>query len=688
MVQALLSWGNGNVSHQKLASTRKHRAPVAVMAAAGLLLSVSSVLATDAQPRPANSTTPPSGQATMTTTAQPGPSGAGMSQPMAAPAPMGADVMFRVSGLSVKYNSDISGSAAPSIAQLMNDASVELVPTADGYTVRDNVRGTRYSLAQLNAELARGNKALSQRALEAVLVSLRDAINRRGIVGAWVEFDRGDIEVRAGSGGPTWVDVRQGRTNLNVGVFAAKVGGGASDVRTIGRGERFGENDAINSPLHARIRNNSPVKAGGLLNKTALDDYVLRLNRYPGRNVALAIGASETEGMASLDYIVNETKPWAIYAQISNTGTESTQEWRERIGFYHNQLTGNDDQLAIDYSTAGFSESHNVQGYYEAPLWKWDRLRWQIFGGYNFWDASEVGVTTEDFNGEGYNFGGKLTYQAFQWREMFFDVYTGLKYAHYRVNNSSILLTGESGFLLPFFGASFERRTDTMTTNANANVEFNMPDWGGTETGLDLDALGRADPDRDFVIFSWDLTHSMYLEPLLDGKNFRDGKSTLAHEMYLSFRGQTAFDNRLTPNFQAVAGGLYTVRGYDESEQAGDDSLLFTAEYRLHIPMLFAIREQPSKDFFGQPFRWAPQETYGRPDWDLIFRGFVDVGHVSKNNALSFESDETLVGVGIGGELQLRRNVNVRLDLGFPLDDTPRTESGSPKLHFVATLLF
>lgn len=668
MAQELLSWGVKSKGSQKLASTRKVRASTVALAA-GLLFSITAVAQADNQPRGNSVGNASAGQ----------PSGA--APVMAAPA--SADVMFKVSGFNVSYSGG-AGAGAPSVAQIMSDAAVELRPVSGGFTTVEGARGTRYTIAQLNAELAKGEMSVSQRALEQVLNAIREAVNARGIVGVLAQYEQSDIEVRMAGATPTWVDVRQGRTTLNVTISLFNV----AEVRSVGSGERLTEAESVNSPIHARLRMNSPVKSGGMLNKDALDSYALMKSRHPGRKVDVALSAADQPGMANLDYIVRENKPWAVYAQISNTGTEATGSWRERFGFYHNQLTSDDDILSLDYSTGNFQDSHAVQASYDRPFFKWDRIRVQVFGGYNRWDASEVGVSEEEFSGSGINVGGKVTWNFAQWRETFFDVYGGAKYAFYKVNNDTIDLVGSSGFFLPMFGLRGERFTETMKTSGDIGIEFNIPSWGGTSDGFDLDALGRADAAEDFIILSWGLTHSMFLEPWLDGKNFRDGKSTLAHELYMSFRGQTSFGERLVPNFQGVAGGLYTVRGYEESEQAGDDLLLFTAEYRLHIPALFAPQDKAGSDFFGNEFRWVPQGFRGPTDWDLIARAFCDVGYTGLADKLTFENDETMISAGVGLELQVRRNVNVRVDVGFPFNDTDRTDSGDPKIHFAATLLW
>ena len=81
-------------------------------------------------------------------------------------------------------------------------------------------------------------------------------------------------------------------------------------------------------------------------------------------------------GEVNLDNLVSEVRPWYAYAQVSNTGTKQTDPWRERFGFVHNQLTGNDDVLSIDYLTAGFEQSHAIVGSYELPVFNIDRLRY------------------------------------------------------------------------------------------------------------------------------------------------------------------------------------------------------------------------------------------------------------------------------------------------------------------------
>ena len=179
--------------------------------------------------------------------------------------------------------------------------------------------------------------------------------------------------------------------------------------------------------------------------------------------------------------------------------------------------------------------------------------------------------------------------------------------------------------------------------------------------------------------------------PLLFPQQFVEGKSTLAHELYVGVQGQYAFDYRVFPQAEDVAGGFYTVRGYPESVVAGDSVVVATGEYRFHLPRILPIQSDPSKTPFlwDKSFRFSPSQIYGRPDWDFITRAFVDVGQVDNNRRLSFESNYTLVGTGVGVELQYKQNLNIRVDWGIALQEIPGlVEQGSNRFHISATLLY
>ena len=139
-----------------------------------------------------------------------------------------------------------------------------------------------------------------------------------------------------------------------------------------------------------------------------------------------------------------------------------------------------------------------------------------------------------------------------------------------------------------------------------------------------------------------------------------------------------------------MVGGLFTVRGYPESVVAGDSIFIGSVEYRFHYPKSRKPQDvEEQRKLFGKPFRWGPEAPYGKADWDLIFKGFLDVGEAIQTDRLSFEQNDTLVGLGVGVELQFKQNATLRLDWGFALSDIENlVDSGDNRVHVVFTVLY
>lgn len=603
--------------------------------------------------------------------------------------------VFRVSQIELKYLRETP--QLPHLDELMQ-VEVELGQTQEGLVApRAGVPSLRVRLAGLAGA---PTDRFYASAVQKVLERLRDELMRMRYLGVYVAPDPLDIDENGNDLRP------QDRTALRVILTVGLV----SEVRTVGAGERFGSTRSVNDPVHARIREHSPLQpavegetppvaqGSDLLRKDVLDNYVFRLSRHPGRRVDVAISPSEELGGVVLDYLVTENKPWTVYAQVSNTGTEQTDKIRERFGFFHTQLTDHDDVLSIDYVTAGFDQVHAVIGSYEAPWLDSEMLRWRVSGNYSEFTASDVGFFKEDFTGSSWGVGGELIANVFQDADLFVDLIFGARFWHVEVDNPMAMEHGQEDFFLPAVGLELEQETEWFSTHGVVRVE-----WESGATGVDREELGRlgrtvpgdGPPDDDWVVLSWDLSHSVFLEPLLNPQAWQNPSSlkqlTLAHEVAAWFRGQYAFEYRLIPQAEQVVGGFYTVRGYPESVVAGDTVFLAGAEYRYHLPRAFRIEEEP-RQVFGQPFRFAPQYPYGRPDWDLVFRGFIDFGHTRnyQGDVTTPEPDETLIGTGVGMELTVKRNLSLRADWAVPLRDTDEKEvsSGDDRFHFSAIVLY
>lgn len=573
------------------------------------------------------------------------------------------------------------------VADLRRDGDDLLVP-------REGEAATPIRLSDLVGTPAAGApmRRISAGAINIVCRSLVAEMNRLGVIGVRVTPDAAQIDLQ------TLADQRDPQRDAALRIMILPAWVREVEALALPEGNIGGE--PAPSLVHRWMVEQSPLKPpasagspGDAIQRDLLEDYVRRLSRRPGRRVDATMSAAGSSGDVALDYVVTESKPWFVLSQLANTGTSQTGDLRARFGFVHNQLTGNDDVLALDYITADFKDTQAFLGSYEGWLFGRESIRWRAFGSWQQYVAADLGFGDATFSGDGWSAGGELIGNVFQRRDLFVDLVGGMRYEHQSVDDQVAGTQGESPFVFQYVGANLERVTPTATSLATLRLEWTLADLAN-ENVDDLTALGRVDTSKNWIVLKFDLSQSFFLEPLIYGDAWSDPDlpvpHTLAHEVALSLRGQYAFDYRLTPTSESVVGGLYTVRGYPEALTAGDTTVVASAEYRLHIPRLFGIEPDPARTpLFGQPFRLRADRPFGYPDWDLVFKGFVDAGWSFISDPQPGEQNETLVGAGIGMDFVFLQNFSVRLDWGFALREVPGAVSaGDNKLNFVVTIQY
>ncbi len=541
-------------------------------------------------------------------------------------------------------------------------------------------------------------------ALLAVSGVIVGELNRRGIYGVFASVDERDVaRGQSGTGG----DVR-------FVVSVAEVGAGKTSryQLPLQQGAEAQENLAKDAGIVAR----SPLKEGGLLRKDDLQEYLDRLNRFSGRRVDVGVSAGEKQGSVDVNYVIREERHFFGHYQMANTGTESSGEWRSQFGGEYRHLFAGDDILRGQYATSDFAKFHAGQLSYEFALVAPDYLKGRIYGGYSQSRAQDLGVNIADFESDEGSVGAQLTWTPWYVKGWPVDFTLGAYWMNAAVNNGPAGVESAANFFLPYVGIGTERVRETYSLLANAQVETNVAAIAGTERE-DFAALGRFAADKDFTIARWNVQGSMYLEPLLFGKDWEEGnvwwKANRAHELAGSVRGQTVLGgSRLVPQLLAVAGGFDTVRGYDESFTSADSVVVGSVEYRLHLARQFVkpaslvdaekgvkqpVVGNPSQrgaGDVGNTFAMRPRTVASIADWDLVFRTFVDFGKTHNNDRLAgVEADHTLLGAGFGLEFQVYNPayLTVRADLGFALRDDDQIQgrevsAGDSRLHVSVTL--
>ena len=462
--------------------------------------------------------------------------------------------------LEYEYNNE----EHPALAELFALPVTVGVLSDGGYTTPDAKVHPGIPTAQITVGEAFGDKGqvFYPGGIAAVNEAIaRELVARRSLIGVRVIAHPEDISLGTGD------DLRAAdNRRMRLKIFTAQLGG----TEVLDQSTGVDAADRKNPERLERIRESSPLNVGGLIRRDRLDDYVLRLNRHPGRRVNVAlVPASEKPGEVELQYQVSEVKPWSIYAQVANIGTKSTDEWRERIGFAHTQVTDNDDILRLDFLTAGFSDTNSIYGSYERPFFD-HALTLKVFGSWSQYSADQVGISGLEFTGDSWSAGAELAWTVFQTGANFVDLVGGVRYENVSVNNKLLLQEGQESFVIPSFGARYSRTTDNMSTNVSGIFDLGLGSLTGANTA-ELTKLGRIFPDKNWIAFKFDAEHSMYLEPLFYSTAYKDKDpnrlrgATLAHEVSLGFRGQYGFDYRLIPQASQTLGGLFSVRGYDQS---------------------------------------------------------------------------------------------------------------------------
>ena len=554
---------------------------------------------------------------------------------------------------------------------------------------RDGVNQIETSLKELNEA---GGGVFWSSAIARVSSTISRTLINDDLLGVFVIPDPSQISSQPGSVGQ---DLRPAdQTELTIIITVGRV----VESRTVAQGDRIPEEQKFNHDTHTVIKRGSPSRPHNtnateeredLLRQSEISEYIHRLNRHPGRNVEASVAASSVPGGVSLDYLVFEAKPLTLYYEIGNTGTPQEKSLRQRFGLFHTQFTGNDDILSLQYVTSNFSTTNAILGSYDFRITDDNRIRGALTGSWNTFVNDQFGQDFVNFTGFSWSGGAQLDFNIFQDGPLFVDLVPGVNYQKVKVNNEIIEDSGQAGFVLPYAQLQLTRQDDQGLITGMIGIEGSPL----SQSTRELTLLGRFDPSEQWARLNWSGSISTFLEPLLDPVGWADPDtpetSTLAHEISARFSGQYSFGNRLVPQFQSVLGGLYSVRGYAQSVVAGDNSLFGSLEYRFHLPRTFSINPEPLQ-FMGSDFHAAPKHVYGRPDWDLILKGFFDAGYVFQNGDQGFEQDNTLLGAGIGLEFLWKSNLRVQLDWGFALHDLKDglAEAGSSRLYVTGTFLW
>lgn len=455
------------------------------------------------------------------------------------------------------------------------------------------------------------------------------------------------------------------------------------------------------SPLHPA--NEKEEKKATPLNQETGSDFVTWLNRRPTRNVRTQVRRPAGQG-ATVNYAIDEKRPWEswqVFAGISNTGTPDTGEWQKQLGFVHNQLTGNDDVLSLNYATSNFDPQFmSYNGSYEFPISRKERMRGRIQAGWSKYIASAFEQLGLNFLGTTWNVGGTLITNIFQYDELFVDLELGASWEFITVEDQLLEVETSEPQLKPSMGLSAEADWTTSSFSANLTFEKNLDGVAETDSN---DVLGRSDPEVDWEKLNVSGSYSKFLDPIFKGKeDWRNpetpNSSTFAHELRLQGEMQHALGHRLFSQEKYTVGGMNTVRGYPQSAASGDTGGRLRLEYLYHISRDLPVVEESLRGqgrlfggLLGIPFKWQPERAFDVPDWDLSVGPFVDYGRTINIERGTFEDyDEVLWSTGIAAEFRFMQNLQVNWSFGEVQQSSRNdgAEEGHTETHLEISLSY
>ena len=411
----------------------------------------------------------------------------------------------------------------------------------------------------------------------------------------------------------------------------------------------------------------SPVKPGRPINEKKLNDFLNLLNLNPDRYVTATVSKGEADTLVDIGYNIYEVSPWHYFLQIDNAGTKD-RRWSPRIGFINTNLTGRDDTLTavlqapVDHR---FSK-HNYSAFasYDVPLFT-PKLRLNIYGGRSEFDVS--GGQGIDFLGNGSVWGTTLTYNVLQHKNWFFDVYSGFSFEKTKVTASLFpeYLGSEVRMDLWTIGAKLHKTDDMSKTTISIDRTQRI---GGSDQEAYWDAAtstgARTNAESKFWIWNFSASRYQYLD------------ANKVHRVLGSVK-YIRPNTRMIPAKMTSFGGMYTVRGYRESEIVADGGVLASLQYEYDI----VKHNQAELALQGQEREKAPKLRKLAP---LVF---FDYGRANIIDSVPGEhSQKELYSVGTGMLFEWGKYLSGGLYYGLPLNETTSTFDSDGRINMFVML--
>lgn len=478
-----------------------------------------------------------------------------------------------------------------------------------------------------------GNTVLPQMAIEEAVYPLLGP----GKTTADVEKARVALEQAYHDAGYLTVYVSVPEQKVDKGVVLLKVTEGVIE-RTRVTGAKY--------TLPSRIRDEAPSTAEGQVPYfPEMQRELAAVSRAPGVRVTPTLEPGRLPGTTVLELKVTDTPPLTAWLDFNNAHSANTSSTRLAGGVSYSNLFQRAHTLSLQYQTAPTnpSEVSAVSASYVMPLADYQRFL-SFYAVHSTSDIATSAVNVGDQTLFGNN-----------------DIF-GMRYI--------LPLRARAG-LVPqlILGVDYkdsQQEVNGMSTplrywTLNANYGLGLNDTGGSWQGGVGAVLGIRGPGTGEQSFNQRrfLAHNSFAVLKLNAQRLQ--KLPLGWTLMGNANAQLA-DQALINNEQFTAGGAGSVRGYLQSEAAGDQGALVNLELRAPL--------------------WAPSSL----PWLKSVQPYVffDAAYLRVNDPLPEETASfTLNSVGLGLNAQVGRAFSLSLSMAQALTDGPRNDlSTSPPQPF------
>lgn len=258
--------------------------------------------------------------------------------------------------------------------------------------------------------------------------------------------------------------------------------------------------------------------------------------------------------------------------------------------------------------------------------------------------------------------GGILRYNALQFDDWFWDVTGSISYEESEVSNELFAAFPEFNLGTDINMTLWGLGTELYKTTDMTNTFFGFNTYGVLESSdpAEMSATRTGGASDDFQIYQFSGRHSRYLDA--------DKIKRLSSSVRVIYA-----EDRLVPAKMTSFGGMYTIRGYDESDTVADGGLIASLQYEYDLVRSGQI------EMFGQD---VDEETRKPLLKKLAPLAFLDYGQAWIESPTGSENEDTeFASVGCGIITELGDNFTGTVYYGHPLISTADTNTDDGRVH-------